>query len=74
LSVVALLLSSGLFTRTAAAAGATILAGLSASSGGSFALLGGGEALVLTAIALLGPGGYSIDAILFGRRTIRVAE
>lgn len=69
--LVAAALVSGLLARVAAAAVALLAAYVAAElgwrSGGLFAL----HALDAAALCLLGPGAYSIDARLYGRRIIR---
>ena len=72
LVAVAALLSFGILTRICAAAGAAAMVGLALAIPGAPLSLLAGECLMLIAIALLGPGGFSIDGMLFGRRTIHV--
>ena len=71
LALAAVSLVSGLFARFGAAAAALVMvfaaAELGRRSGGLFAL----HALDAAALALLGPGAYSVDARLYGRRIIR---
>jgi uncharacterized membrane protein YphA (DoxX/SURF4 family) len=72
LVALALILVLGFLTRICAVAGAMAMIALSLAIPGAPITLPAGECLMLVAIALLGPGGYSIDGILFGRRTIHV--
>jgi len=59
----------GFYTRTLAGAGALSLFAYCLFDKPSFTIAG--QALAMAALALLGAGAYSIDALLFGRREIR---
>lgn len=63
--VVALLLLIGFMTPVAGSIGAAI--GLTSATATGLCLL-----IIAAAIVLLGPGAYSIDSRLFGRREIRL--
>lgn len=59
----------GFHTRTLAVAGTVALLAYCLLDTPSFAMAG--QAVAMAALALLGAGAYSIDALLFGRREIR---
>jgi hypothetical protein len=70
LIAVALLLSFGVMTPLAAAfCGMLELAGFPVTGGSSDAVFAIANA---AALALLGPGAYSVDARLFGRRIVKI--
>lgn len=71
-AAIAFILGIGFLTRICATAGAMAMVVLGVAIRGAPITLLIGECLMLIAIALLGPGGYSIDGMLFGRRTIHV--
>ena len=68
----ALVLALGVFTRISAAMAVPVTLGaglmIGGAPGGMIALHG----LDAAALALLGAGAYSIDALIFGRRVIRL--
>ncbi|HEY1930119.1 MAG TPA: hypothetical protein VGG92_21825 [Caulobacteraceae bacterium] len=68
LGLLALAFLLGFLTRAAAAIAVVALAATISNAGG--ALSGLRQALALAALGLVGPGAYSIDARLFGRRVI----
>lgn len=71
-AVVGLMFCLGLVTQfTAAIAVVLAIAWKIAFADGPTTFLVG-EVLMFAAVALLGPGAYSIDAALFGRRTVHV--
>lgn len=67
---VALALCGGLWTRAAALIAALILVAVAIDLGARLGLFIGLHAGVAVASALVGPGGYSVDALRFGRRII----
>jgi hypothetical protein len=68
--VLALILLAGFCVRPAAAIAAVIGFAVGARLGGTLGVSAAIHALCATALSLLGAGGYSIDARLFGRRVI----
>jgi uncharacterized membrane protein YphA (DoxX/SURF4 family) len=60
----------GLWTRLASVLAATLLTVLTVGSGMGHAWVAGIAVLDLAALAMIGPGAYSIDARLFGRQVI----
>jgi hypothetical protein len=71
-AIVAALLFLGLGTRVVALIGALVVVGICIRIDGRQGTIIGLEVLDFAAIALLGPGAYSIDSLLFGRRVIRL--
>ena len=67
-AVVAIALVLGLATRTVAFALAVAAAAVVLAAGGGFSLAA--QVCSCAALALLGPGAYSIDAKRFGRRVV----
>jgi len=59
----------GFYTRILAVAGAFSLLAYCLFDGTNLAVAG--QAIAMAALALLGAGAYSVDALLFGRREIR---
>lgn len=73
--IAALALVLGLFTPWIAwAGGACALAGLVQAAPDPRAIALAAHVLSAVALALLGPGAYSMDALLFGRRIVRIDE
>jgi hypothetical protein len=70
LSTVAISLCVGLFTPVTAALGAVIELVIWHFSSAAIAALHVCAMLVAVALAMLGPGAYSLDAKLFGRRRV----
>lgn len=70
LATVAIALCFGLFTPASAALCALIEIVIWHFSGGTIAALHVCAILVAIALAMLGPGAYSLDAKLFGRRQV----
>jgi hypothetical protein len=70
LSTVAIALCIGLFTPVNAALSALIELVIWRYSSGAVAVLHVCAILVAVALAMLGPGAYSLDAKLFGRRRV----
>jgi uncharacterized membrane protein YphA (DoxX/SURF4 family) len=69
LMVLACALTVGVMTRTAAMIAGTVLLGMAAWS--AIGVVAAAEQiLAMLALAVAGPGAYSIDARLFGRRVI----
>jgi hypothetical protein len=68
--IIAVAIGAGVFTRLAAALGAAIAAFFSLEVGGSLGAAAGLLGLCAISLAMLGAGGYSIDARWFGRRVI----
>ncbi len=67
-------LAVGAFTRAAAVLSACMAMFVCLDAGGKPALVSALLSLPALALALLGPGGYSVDALLFGRRVIRLDD
>lgn len=72
MGALAMTLLCGLFARVAGAACTATAVLVAVSAGGEIGALIGLQGLTAAAITLLGPGAYSIDARLFGRRVIKV--
>jgi hypothetical protein len=68
----ALLIVGGLLTPVAAALGAIVEA-VSVVCAGDFGVAALAPVAAAAALALIGPGGYSIDAWIFGRRVVVVS-
>ncbi|HSZ52180.1 MAG TPA: hypothetical protein VK801_11455 [Caulobacteraceae bacterium] len=68
LGLLALAFLFGFLTRVAAAIAIVALVALIPNAGGALSYIG--QALALAALGLVGPGAYSVDARLFGRRVI----
>ena len=65
----------GLFTSWIAwLAGACALLGLVQAMPDARAIALAAQGLSVVALALLGPGAYSMDALFFGRRIVRIDE
>ena len=73
--IAALALVLGLFTSWIAwLAGACALLGLVQATPDARAIALAAQGLSVVALALLGPGAYSMDALFFGRRIVRIHE
>ena len=73
--IAALALVLGLFTSWIAwLAGACALLGLVQATPDARAIALAAQGLSVVALALLGPGAYSMDALFFGRRIVRIDE
>ena len=70
--VLMVLLGMGLFTRVAAGVSVLGVIAAWASAGSPTGSLPAVECLQALALLMLGPGGYSFDARLFGRRVINL--
>lgn len=68
---VAAALAVGIFTQPVAMLAALIIAATYAGSANVLPFSFGLHSLVAAALALMGAGAYSVDAILFGRRVIK---
>jgi hypothetical protein len=69
LTLLSLALLVGLFTPVAALLSAAIEAAMLTSASADIALMMHGP-VICAALALLGPGGYSLDARMFGSRVV----
>jgi len=69
-AIAAALLILGVLTQSVAIGCLALLAWEMLFLGGTLGVVGGIQGLDVLALALLGPGAYSIDARLFGRRVI----
>lgn len=67
-------LLGGLFARVAAAISAAVIGALSIGAGLPTGAAVALHSLSAVALAMLGPGAYSLDALLFGRRVIKLSE
>ncbi len=67
-------LAVGVTTRVIAGAGAAAALIIAAAGGRTPTVAEGGFVLIAAGIALIGPGAYSIDAALFGRRTVHLPD
>ncbi|WP_160328013.1 hypothetical protein [Sphingopyxis sp. H115] len=65
-------LALGTFTRLAAAIGAIGMVAMGVELEGVLGVSATLHATAMVALSMLGAGGYSIDALLFGRRVIRL--
>ena len=68
--VLSLLFACGFGVRLGAFIAATVALYVAIGSGSAWSIHAASHILELIALGLLGPGAYSLDAILFGRRTI----
>lgn len=68
--VVAIALALGIFTRFAAVLGIGAAALIGFNTGGTLGLSAALHGVAMLALSMLGAGGYSVDALLFGRRVI----
>ena len=69
-----ILLCLGLLTPVAALVGMIVECGCAFLASGVGSFHDGVFALIMIALALLGPGAYSLDAMLFGRRVIALTD
>lgn len=72
-AVLALPMVAGLGTRIVAAMLAALAAAAALTATGDIRLMFAGAVAACTALLLIGPGAYAVDAHLFGRRVIRLA-
>lgn len=73
-SIAAAGLAAGFGTRVVAAIGATVPLVVAATTGRYPALAEVSFVLIAAGVTLIGPGAYSIDAALFGRRTVHLPD
>ena len=74
LGLLALLLTIGFCTRTSASVAAIMAAAIAWDVGGLLALSVLGHMFAGAAVAMVGPGAFSMDARLFGRRTLHLSD
>ena len=73
-AVVIIGLTIGLFTRAAAVLSTAAAVFLCINLGGPLGMAAALLGLCALALAMLGGGSYSVDALLFGRRVIRLTD